>query len=336
MYLPMSKKTKSLPKKTTGKLGRKRWIILSAVLVLVIVVGLVFSSSLLQPPTKFPLTAVIIDQLAASFPDPSFVSNVTSTLQSHGFNVTYYSGNLDVNFFKSLASSNYGIIILREHSALRNDSSAVDLFTSERYVPGAYTAQEGQDLANGLLALGEYYSNPGELYFVLSSLFIENLQGRFPNSIVIAMGCQSLKPGSARALAQAFLDKGAKAYIGWSDIIFPQDTDTATAGLIRMLLDENETIGDSVRGTPTHTYSGVVSPYSNETVYVTSEMLFYPQSEDHLTVSELIAETKPVSEASMFVSLNGFFMCLIADPTRSARLRRMLRTVSLRRLFSEL
>ena len=327
----MTKKTKSLPQKT-GRHGRKRWMILSAILVLITVLGLALSSSLLQPQAKFPLTAVIVDQLAADFPDPSFVSSVTSTLQNHGFNVTYYNESLDVNFFKTLASSNYGLIILREHAALRNDSSTVDLFTSERYAPGVYD----QDLSNGLLALGEYYSSPGDVYFVLSSLFIENLQGRFPNSIVIAMGCQSLKPGSARALAQAFLDKGAKAYIGWSDIIFPQDTDTATAGLISMLLDENETIGDSVRGTPTHTYSGVVSPYSNETVYVTSEMLFYPQSEDHLTVSELIAETKPVSEASMFVSLNGFFMCLIADPTRSARLRRMLRTVSLRRLFSEL
>jgi len=318
----MTKKPKSLPKKT-GRLGRKRWMILSAILVLITVLGLALSSSLLQPQAKFPLTAVIVDQLAADFPDPSFVSSVTSTLQNHGFNVTYYNESLDVNFFKSLASSNYGLIILREHAALRNDSSTVDLFTSERYAPGVYD----QDLSNGLLALGEYYSSPGDVYFVLSSLFIENLQGHFPNSVVIAMGCQSLKPGCEQ-LAQAFLDKGAKAYIGWSDIIFPQDTDTETERLITMMLDENMTIGDSVRGTHTYTYSGNVSPYSNQTVDVTSEMLFYPQSEDHLTVSELIAETKPVSNASMLVSLNGLFMCPIADPTNTERLRRTLKTVS--------
>jgi hypothetical protein len=96
-----------------------------------------------------------------------------------------------------------------------------------------------------------------------------------------------------------------------------------------MLLDENQTIGDSVRGTHTYTYSGKVSPYSNQTVDVTSEMLFYPQSEDHLTVSELIAQTKPVSNASLFVSLNGFIVSLIAEPADTERLRRMLRTVFL-------
>ena len=303
--------------------GRKRWAIFSVVLVLIIVLGFVFSSLHQQSEAKFPLTAVIIDQLAADFPDPSFVSSVNNTLQNRGFNVTYYNETLDVNSFKSLASSNYGLLILREHSALRNDSSTVDLFTSERYVPGAHD----QDLSNGRLALGEYYYKT-DLYFVLSSLFIENLQGRFPGSIVIAMGCQSLKSGCEQ-MAQAFLDKGAKAYIGWSDIVFPQDTDTETTRLISMLLDENQTIGDAVRGTQPYTYSGKPSPYSNEIINVTTAMQFFPRSEDHFNISELIAETKTASNASMFTSLDVFLACLIAGPTYSTRLRRMLRIVSL-------
>jgi hypothetical protein len=321
----MVKKTKNLPQKEAGRLGRKRWIMLSAILIPIIFLGLVFSNSLLQPQVKFPLTAIIIDQLAADFPDPSFVSNVNSTLQNHGFKVSYYNETLDVHFFKNLASSDYGLIILRDHSALRNDSSTVDLFTSERYVPGVHD----QDLSNGLLALGEYYYRPDELYFVLSSLFIENSPGRFPNSIVIAMGCQSLKQGCEQ-MAQAFLDKGAKAYIGWSDVVFPQDTDTETVRLMRMLLDENLTMGDAVRGTHTYTYSGTPSPYSNETINVKSEMRFYPQSEDPLTVSELTAETKGASNASMFASLGSLFVCLVADPTNTARIRRTLRIVSIR------
>jgi len=311
----MNKKTKSLPQKA-GKLGRKRWIILSTILGLIIVLGLVFSNPMLQPQAKIPLTALIVDQLAADFPDPSFVSSVTSTLESHGFNVTYCNGTLDVNFFESLATSDYGLIILREHSALRNDSSTVDLFTSEPYAPGVYD----QDLENGLLALGEYYSKPDEQYFVLSSLFIEDLPGRFPNSIVIAMGCQSLKPGCEQ-MAQAFLDKGAKAYIGWSDVIFPQDTDTETERLVQMLLDENQTIGDAVRGTRTYTYSGTSSPYSNEIIHVTTEMRFYPQSVDSLTMSELIAKAKAVSNFGMFASFDVFLECLVAGPSKSSRLQ---------------
>lgn len=321
----MVKKTRNLPQEETKKSGRKRWIMLSAILIPIIVLGLVFSNSLLQPQAKFPLTAVIIDGLGADFPDPSFVSNVTNTLKNHGFNVSYYNEGLDVNFFKNLASSNYGLIILRDHSALRNDSSTVDLFTSEKYVSGVHD----QDLRNGLLTLAEFYYKPGELYFALSSLFIENLPGRFPNSIVIAMGCQSLKPGCEQ-LAQAFLDKGAKAYIGWSDIVIPQDTDTETMRLIGMLVDENMTIGDAVRGTHAYKYSGTASPSSNEIITVTSEMRFYPQSEDPLTISELTAETKGASDASLFASLDSFFVCLVADPTNSARLKRTLRIVSIR------
>jgi hypothetical protein len=321
----MVKKTRNLPQEEAGKSRRKRWIMLSAILISVIAIGLVFSTSLLQPQAKFPLTAVIIDGLGADFPDPTFVSNATTTLQTHGFSVSYYNENLDVNFFQNLASSNYGLIILREHSALRNDSSTVDLFTSQKYVPGLYD----QDLSNGLLTLGQFYYKPGELYFCLSSLFIENLQGRFPNSIVIAMGCQSLKPGCEQ-LAQAFIDKGAKAYIGWSDIILPQDTDTETMRLISMLMDDNMTIGDAVRGTHTYTYNGTTSPSNNKIVTVTSEMGFYPQSEDPLTISELTAETKGASDASMFASPASFFVCLVADPTNSARLKRMLRIVSIR------
>jgi hypothetical protein len=80
--------------------------------------------------------------------------------------------------------------------------------------------------------------------------------------------------------------------------------------------------GDAVRGTHTCMYSGTPSPYSNEIINVTSEMRLYPQSEDHLTVSELIAETKGVSNASMSTSLDSYLACLVADVASSARSRR--------------
>lgn len=303
----MVKKAKNSPKKTM--FGRRRWVIFSAILVFIIILGFVFSSIFLQPGTKFPLNAVIIDQLAADFPNPSFVSNVTTTLQNHGFNVTYYNQTLDVNFFENLAYDNYGLIILRAHSALRNDSTipTVDLFTSETYDQSSekYTSE----LDSGLLTVGEYFYKPG-LYFTLPSQFIEKY-GHFSNSIVIAMGCQSLKPGSEQQMPQAFFDKGAKAYIGWSDIVFPQDTDNETMRLISMLLNENQTIGDAVRATSPHTYSGTPYPNSTQIISVTSYMRFYPQSNEHLTISQLVAESGNSTKSSAFSNVTILSVCFI-------------------------
>lgn len=311
----MVKKAKNSPKKTM--FGRRRWVIFSAILVSIIILGFVFSSIFLQPGTKFPLNAVVIDQLAADFPDPSFVSNVTSTLQNHGFNVTYYNQTLDVNFFENLAYDNYGLIILRAHSALRNDSASptVDVFTSEIYDQSSekYTSE----LDSGLLTVGEYFYKPGQ-YFALSSQFIEKY-GHFPSSIVIAMGCQSLKPGSEKQMPQAFLDKGAKAYIGWSDIVFPQDTDNETMRLISMLLDENQTMGDAVRGTNQYTYSGTPYPHSTEIINVTSYMRVYPQSNEHLTMSQLVAESGDSTKSSASSNMTSLSLCFILGTARSKR-----------------
>ena len=315
VYTVMVRETKNSPKKTS--FGRRRWIIFSAILVIIIILGFVFSSIFLQHETKFPLNAVIIDQLEADFPNQSFVSNVTSTLQNHGFNVTYYNRALDVSFFENLAFDNYGLIILRAHSALRNDSATptVDLFTSETYDQSSekYTSE----LNSGLLTVGEYFYKPGQ-YFALSSQFIEKY-GHFPSSIVIAMGCQSLKPGSERQMPQAFLDKGAKAYIGWSDIVFPHDTDDETMRLISLLFNENRTIGDAVRATSPHTYSGTPYPNSTEIINVTSYMRFYPQSNEHMTISQLVAESGDSTRSSTSSNVTILSICFISSTPRSKR-----------------
>jgi hypothetical protein len=312
----MTKKTKNSSK---TMFGRKSWVIFSIILVFIIL-GLAFSSMFLQLGTKFPLNAVIIDQLATDFPNQSFVSNVTTTLQNHGFKVTYYNQTLDVDFFKNLAFDDYGLIILRAHSALRNDSATptVDLFTSEIYDQSSekYTFE----LDSGLLTVGEYFYKPG-LYFALSPQFIEKY-GNFPSSIVIAMGCQSLKPGSEKQMPQAFLDKGAKAFIGWSDIVFPKDTDNETMRLINLLLDENQTIGDAVRATSPYTYSGTPYPHSTEIVNVTSYMRFCPQSNERLTISQLVAESGNSTKSSAFSNGAILSIYLILGTSRNKRTSR--------------
>ena len=272
-------KRKEAVLKEKRRFSNKQLAILSIISVSIIVLGSVLSFLLLQKPTKFSLNAAIIDQLEERFKNQEFVDNVTDILTGAGFNVTYYeSGKLNVDFFKRLAKYNYGIIILRVHSALRDDNSTVDLFTAEPFREQLHI----QELNNGLLVKGilNYPQGPKE-YFALTSKFIESLEGTFPKSIVIAMGCRSLKP-ECEQLAEAFRSKGAEAYIGWTRLVQSPHTDNETIRLLRKFLVENETLSKSVKTVNLDPLYG-------------SRMEYYPPGAGSLTLSSLIAEAKASS-----------------------------------------
>jgi hypothetical protein len=269
-------KRKEAALKEKRRFSNKQLAILSIISISIIVLGSVLSFLLLQTPIKFYLNAAIIDQLGEELPNSQFVDNATDILMDAGFNVTYHkSKNLDVNFFKELAKYNYGMIILRVHSALREDSSTVDLFTAELFDEHAHV----QDLNNHLLVMGILnYSRSPQKYFALTSKFIENLEGCFPKSVVIAMGCWGLKP-ECKQMAEAFVTRGATVYIGWTNMVDLDHTDDETIKLLRMLLEENETIHEAVgRTSPDWRYY--------------SEMRYYPESAGSLTISSLIVEAK--------------------------------------------
>jgi hypothetical protein len=202
---------------------------------------------------------------------------------------------------------------LREHSALRNDSSTVDLFTNEKYVVGNHQ----EEVDDGRLTKAEFTYEPGEYYFALSSLFVANLQSSFPRSIIIAMGCQSLIRGD-NPLAEAFIGKGATAYIGWSDIVFPNDTDAETMNLLRLMLDENRTLGDAVGSTGTHSYNGTVSPTNQTIITVQSRMQLYPMSKESIKVSALINQSAS-SNSTLSGSAAVFLLCPVIVKIRIPR-----------------
>jgi hypothetical protein len=237
----------------------------------------------------FPLTAAIIDPLGEEMPNPSFVENVTATLEVYGFNVTYKNGTLGVNFFENLAKYDYGIIILRAHSALRTDNSTVDLFTSEPYNPSAYV-QEQQD---GLLVEGYLNYAGNQTYFALTSKFIQNLQGSFSRSIIIAMGCNTLVPG-LKQLAEAFIAKGASAFIGWNGYVGNIVTDDETQSLVTKLTADNETIGQAT--------------YEVYDMYFGSTLECYPMQAQDLKVSDLTADTLGVSSSQFTMISNAQFI----------------------------
>lgn len=291
----MTKRREIQQEKTQG--FSKKWLVAFSIVLVLLMVGLgyILVFSFFKPSeTTFSLNAAIIDQLGESdlsLRNPAFVENATNILTNYNFSVTYYNRTLDVNFFKELAKNDFGIIILRAHSALRENNSTVDIFTSEEF--SEYKHQE--ELEKELLVRGEFFWAPGKYYLAISSRFVESLEGRFAKSIVIAMGCWSLKPGLEQ-MANAFISKGATAYIGWTDLVLVGDTDTETLRLLGKLLNENKTLSEAVAQTRSYTYYTVQGT-------LTSKIRFYPSSASNLTIAELIAETR---NPSTQVTLNGF------------------------------
>jgi len=236
------KKKKEQPSEEKKLISNKRLAILSMVLVAVIVLGFLLAQIFVQPTeVEFPFRAAIIDQVGENFPSSptsahEFNETVTNLLEHAGFNVSYHkSTSITVNFFRGLAKFNYGIIILRAHSALRETKTLLDIFTSEEFKSSN---------TYSYVTKGNYTWQPGKFYFAITPEFIENLEGVFPKSIVIAMGCWSLKSGY-NEMADAFIKKGAKAYIGWTDAVSMSHTDNSTIRFLRYFL-ANKTISEAI------------------------------------------------------------------------------------------
>lgn len=101
--------------------------------------------------------------------------------------------------------TDYGIVVLDTHGA-----GGKLLFTSEK-----------ADLKNVLLDLKDYISGvkclvtmKGGTYLAVTHKYIRNkLEGSFPNSIIFNSSCESMKTDF---LANAFISKGAKTYVGFN------------------------------------------------------------------------------------------------------------------------
>jgi len=298
--------------KKEKRVSDKKLLVLSLGLITIIVLGfLVYRTFFQTPEINFSLKAAIIDQLAEHFPNPEFNETVTNLLRDAGFNVSYYGHEtVDVGFYKELAKRDYGIIVLRAHSALREDNKTVDLFTSEEYDPNKY----GDMRRKGLLTKGEYLfeQESGRFYFAITPKFVESLDGYLPKSVIIAMGCWSLKP-ECEEMANAFINRGAKAYVGWTEIVLHEDTDHETVRLLEMLLKKNRTLVDATYGI----YRAYKASGTGKTII--TQMKFYPQSAGDLKISELIAEAKASSTTTTatFNDLGGSLFFLIAKTSKS-------------------
>ena len=239
-----------------ARLRGRRWILMSgavaAVVVAVVIGGLLFANRGPGEPPG-PKTAVIIDQLTLSVPNPGFAESATRELVAAGYQVDYFPGEaVTVDFYRNLPSLDYDIIIWRAHAGLSREVDQttgevtgveyVSLFSGELYDKDKHVAEQRKAQVGWSVM-----SSGGPMYFGIGDKFVkENMKGNFNNAIIVMMGCDGL---NTQRTAQAFLDKGVKAFVSWSRPVSASHTDSSTQRLLENLLQGGLSVGDAVTQT---------------------------------------------------------------------------------------
>jgi hypothetical protein len=218
-------------------------------IVLISVSGFIINYITSQPSTNQPLSTVhelraaIVDQLSLTFPNQTFIETATNTLRQAGYKVDYYPGeDVTVEFYRNLPTHGYGLIILRVHS-----TALVSLFTSEEYSKSKYVYEQLTNKIRNVAYSPEEYAASGISYFGVTNLFVQtSMKGKFVNTTIVMMGCDGL---SNTDLAEAFVEKGARAYVGWNQSISASLTDQATTCLLQHLVARQESMKNAVNNT---------------------------------------------------------------------------------------
>jgi hypothetical protein len=201
-------------------------------------------------------TAAIVDQLSSLFPEnEDFIGNVTRELEDYGFAVDVFQGNnITVEFYRQLPTYGYKLIIFRAHSGLLEQDGEVMLrtvlFTNEPYNESTHTLEI---LYEQLVMGGACQDCP--LMFGITPEFVRaqsvwgqpwDMGGRFDDTVIIVMGCSGI---ALPDMAQAFIDKGASAYLAWDRSVDLGYVDNATAYLINQLCSKELTVREAINST---------------------------------------------------------------------------------------
>jgi len=242
----------------------------------------------LYPPGQTPgdntgkPRAAIVDQLSILEVNEAFIAKVTSELEDYGFEVDLYQGDeITVDFYRELATRGHKLIIFRAHSGILGGGDyyvpTTVLFTNEEYSTGKHRRDQ---LADRLL-MGAPGPNQPVMFGITPSFVSESMKGRFDDTVIIMMGCGGI---ALPDLAEAFVDKGASAYLAWHLSVLLHYTDEATTYLLRQLCSEQATIQEVVDST-----MAAIGPDPQ----YEAELECYPSETGDKTIEELLQIARP-------------------------------------------
>jgi len=220
------------------------------ILAVAVVFFCILTYSFLHPKSQININrgssykAAIVDHLSLSAPNQTFIQTATNTLEKAGYTVDYYPGEeVNVELHRNLPTRGYDLIVLRVHSALKNASDPpLCLFTSQPY-SNEYLLEQ---LTDRIGRVSFIVDKPPFYFGILPNFIRSSMNGRFENTIIIMMGCNGL---TYTKMAEALIEKGAKAYISWNEKVSASHTDKATIHLLQKLTIEKQTIKQAVTET---------------------------------------------------------------------------------------
>lgn len=198
---------------------------------------LAFISSTLQPPV-----AIIVDGLSLDYPNPELISSIQDMLQKSGYRTEVYTAeDVTVEFYSRLPSLRPKLILLRIHGGIltyQGQRIGGMGFFAEPFQAGKYPEQ-----VLHYLGIGRPFLSDKE-YFVATFIYLRDyMTGRLDGATVIVMSCNSLED---EAMARVFIEKGASAYIGWTESVSPEHMDRAGLLLIRRIISEKMNVCEAV------------------------------------------------------------------------------------------
>lgn len=148
------------------------------------------------------------------------VKNALNQATCKGFKFTEYSGqDATVKVLQDITK--YGFVFMDTHGLGGEQiftAEKVDIFKpdfTQYYLPKLLSLELG--LWEKMIVSNTGTSSDTATVYVAYSEFIRKLQGTFPNSVVFNSSCESSK---LMNLKNAFFGKGAKAYYGYSEIVY--------------------------------------------------------------------------------------------------------------------
>jgi len=248
-------------------MNRQRlWVVVVGVLIILAIGGLAWTWLRPDLVAQSPPRAAIVDQVGLTHPNQEFVDLASAMLETAGYRVDVYSGDeITVEFYKDLATHGYRLVVFRTHSSDVDPTGEIGLFTSELYREDQWVVEQ----LRGRLAYGHTIADAGgPTYFAIVAAFIrEEMQGRFDDTLLIIGGCKTL--GSPQ-LAEAFLDRGASAVVGWDDTVDLTHNDRAILRLLLAIVGEKMPLEEAVRRTtmdvgPDPVYRSWLGVYTSQT-----------------------------------------------------------------------
>ena len=251
-------KTNPQPKNDREAGPRRRYLLrIEPIAILLPLLVFILSTACSSPrqATPTPVTqpeikkAALVDQIALTHPNPEFTDQALAYLEEAGFSTDVYEGEeVTIELYRTLPEQGYDLILIRSHSTnILNENipgGPVFLFTSEVYDNNRYVKEQ---LANRIGRAKALHDEDSPLYFAILSGFVrQDMEGRFEDTLIIIGGCQSL---GTPDLAQAFIERGASAVVGWNEWVDLSHNDQTLLHLLHGLTLERLTLEQAVRKT---------------------------------------------------------------------------------------